>query len=146
LDGVTLVVPPLRERKTMIGRLALGFLAAARRGRSTEPRLRADVLAALEGYAWPGNVRELRAVVERALLLARDGDIGVQHLSFAKARAAPAAPPAPAAAPPIDAAEAGLGAEERAERARIIAALEACAGNQTRAARQLGIARTTLAG
>jgi DNA-binding NtrC family response regulator len=142
LDGVTLVVPPLRERTAMIGRLALGFLGAARRARGGEPRLRAEVLAALEGYAWPGNVRELRAVIERALLLARDGDIAVQHLSFAKARAA--APTARVDEP--DAAEHGLDAAERAERSRIIAALDACAGNQTRAARQLGIARTTLAG
>ena len=37
-----------------------------------------------------------------------------------------------------------LDAEQRADRARVVAAIEACAGNQTRAAKHLGIARTTL--
>jgi DNA-binding NtrC family response regulator len=55
-----------------------------------------------------------------------------------------AAEPPPAVAE--DAAVIGLDGEQRAERARIIAALDACAGNQTRAAQRLGMARTTLAG
>src|SRR5690606_11385745 len=83
LEGVTLVIPPLRERKGMIGRLALDFLREAARHDGRTPRLSADALAALEAYPWPGNVRELKAVMERALLLARGGDIGVRHLAFA---------------------------------------------------------------
>ena len=145
LDGVTLTVPPLRERKELIAPLALRFLEAARNRTKSGARLAGEVISALEAYSWPGNVRELRAVIDRALLLARSGDIDVRHLAFTQPMAAP---PASAAAPtPIDddPAVVGLSAGERAERARIIAALEECAGNQTRAAKVLGLARTTLA-
>jgi two-component system, NtrC family, response regulator AtoC len=153
LDGVTLVVPPLRERTHMIGALALDFLDAAckRIGRAT--RLSTAALGELEQHSWPGNVRELRAVIERAVLLARSGDIQVQHLTFARAEepTPPSSRPAPAArettpVSPEEAAVIGLDAEQRDERARIIAALEACAGNQTRAAARLGMPRTTLSG
>jgi two-component system response regulator AtoC len=65
-------------------------------------------------------VRELRNAIERALLLAPGDEIGVEHLPAA----APAAP--------------------ASERERVLWALEACAGNQSRAARQLGISRKVL--
>jgi transcriptional regulator of acetoin/glycerol metabolism len=81
---------------------------------------------ALVAHDWPGNVRELRNVILRARVLARGGPIAAPHILFDAA----AQPGAPAAAPD--------------ERARIVAALDACAGNQTRAARALGISRTTL--
>ena len=163
LDGVTLVIPPLRERRGIIGPLALRFLGEARKKTGGTPRLAADVLAALEAHSWPGNVRELKAVIERAVLLARSGEIGVRHLTFAERTVAPSAPPstpanAPAApartpepspAPPPSAAGEPanldfLDDEQRADRARLVAALDECAGNQTRTAKKLGIARTTL--
>jgi two-component system response regulator AtoC len=147
LDGVTLAIPPLRERRERIGALALGFLEQTRRGGAAPARLSAEALAALEAHAWPGNVRELKAVIERAVLLARGGEIGVRHLSFARqAEGEPAAAPAPQAAPPSGAVDVAalLDDEQRADRERVIAALDECAGNQTRAARMLGIGRTLL--
>ncbi len=153
LDGVTLVIPPLRERRGLIGPMALRFLADARpRTAGAAPRLSAEVLAALEAYAWPGNVRELKAVVERAVLLARGGEIGLRHLAFARRPATPASdtdtppvlprttPPPLDTEPPPD----FLDDEQKADRARVIAALDECAGNQTRAAKLLGIGRTAL--
>ncbi len=106
LDGVTLVIPPLRERRGLIGPLALRFLEAANAKAGKPSRLGSDVLGALESYEWPGNVRELKAVIERAVLLARAGDIGVRHLAFVRgsgdrgggAARGPAADPAAAAA------------------------------------------------
>ena len=96
-------------------------------------------------------------MIERAVLLAGDGVITEEHLPAEK-MAAPAAPRAPsarasrAAAPPAveEAArvddEGSLHADvEELEKRRILAALESCAGNQTRAARMLGISRGTLA-
>ena len=161
---MTLVIPPLRERRGLIGPLALRFLQEARRDPSA--RLAAEVIAALEAYPWPGNVRELKAVIERAVLLARAGDITVRHLAFAKSTTAPPPPgtpaPAAAAAPPTGhhavptppamqavapAAEPALDfldETQRAERTQLLAALDECAGNQTRAARKLGMSRTTL--
>jgi two-component system, NtrC family, response regulator AtoC len=153
LDGITLRLPPLRERKHAIGALALRFVdEAARRLGRTDVRATPDLLVALSQHDWPGNVRELKAVIDRAVLLSRGGQLGARHLAFSpRVEEAPRPEPAAAAAPVIaaavaaDAGELGfLDAEERADREKVIAALDECAGNQTRAAKRLGIARTTL--
>jgi two-component system, NtrC family, response regulator AtoC len=144
LDGVTLVIPPLRERRGLIGPLALRFLQAHQRADGPSRRLSNEVLAALEAYPWPGNVRELRTVIDRAVLLARSGEIGVRHLTFARRTTPEAPPPAPDMhTPPVPVAP-FLDEAQKADRARVIAALEECAGNQTRAAKALGIGRTSL--
>jgi len=141
LDGVTLRIPPLRERRHAIGRLALQFVDDARRrlGRE-EVHPTPELLAALTAHDWPGNVRELKAVIDRAVLLARGTQLGPRHLAFTAA----APPPVAKAAAAADPAPRQLAADELDERARIIAALDDCAGNQTRAAKQLGMARSTL--
>jgi hypothetical protein len=69
LDGVSLLIPPLRERSGMIIPLALQFIAAAQAGRADPSDVSAAFLARLEAHDWPGNVRELKATVERALLI-----------------------------------------------------------------------------
>ena len=129
IAGVVLEVPPLRERPSEITALARGFadLAALALGRPA-PDLTPEAIAALHAHDWPGNVRELRNAIDRAVLLAT-GPIGPGDL-FSDKR--PRAAPEPATAEPDD------------ERARIIAALEQCAGNQTRAAELLGMPRRTL--
>jgi len=140
VDGITLVVRPLRERRGAIGRLAAALAAAAaqRTGRSP-PRMSPEVVTLLQQHPWPGNVRELKAVIERALLLADDDEIRAEHLVMPEpmprptATASPRPERAPEPAPDPD-----------PERARILDALERCAGNQTRAARLLGWSRTTL--
>jgi two-component system, NtrC family, response regulator AtoC len=136
LDGMSLWIPPLRERRAQIAPLALTFLEAAR------ARVAPAFLRELEQHDWPGNVRELKAACERAVLLARGQEIEPRHLMVGRAATPGAAAPddAPAAgAPP------SLTPEQLRDRARIVEALEACAGNQTRAAKQLGISRTTMA-
>jgi transcriptional regulator of acetoin/glycerol metabolism len=137
LAGVTLSIPPLRERRGRIAPLARELLAAAaqRDGRST-PAISPAAAARLSAHAWPGNVRELKNVIDRALILSADAPaIDAAHVIFDEpagpARAAPAAPPT-------------LGAGEEAERQRILDALAQCGGNQTRAAKLLGMARSTL--
>ena len=147
LDGVALRIPPMRERRGQIVPLALRFAAAAaaRLDRPT-PALPHAVLARLVAHDWPGNVRELKAVIERAVLLARDGELRPSHLVFASTE--PCAAPPLEAPPPAAAGDAqaeALPVAQAEERAGIVAALDACAGNQTRAARRLGIARSTLA-
>jgi DNA-binding NtrC family response regulator len=138
LDGVTLAIPPLRERPGLVGPLALRFLAAAAPGEPA-PRLGADVLAALDAHDWPGNVRELKAVIERAVVLARGRELKAKHLAFAPT--APVAPPQQRDIPD-DAAPEDLDAEQRTDRERVMRALDDCAGNQTRAAKKLGMSRT----
>jgi two-component system response regulator AtoC len=143
LDGVQLVIPPLRERRGMIGPLALRFLEDAK-ARAGKPELRFDheAVAALEDHRWPGNVRELKAVIARAVLLARE-QIGLKHLAFAGRSVGERLVSSSAvvvAAPMSD----HFSEAQRAERDRIVRALEDCVGNQTRAAKQLGISRSTL--
>ncbi len=150
LDGVQLVIPPLRERRARIAPLALRFLDEAR-ARTEKPGLRLDsaAVSALEAHAWPGNVRELKAVIERAALLVKGDEIKVKHLRFARRPATPGAPAPPAAPvvaepPHAERAPDGLRDEQRVDRDRLLQALEECGGNQSRAAKRLGISRTTM--
>ena len=145
LDGVSLRIPPLRERKHAIGTLALHFVdEAARRLGRQDVRATPELLVALTAHDWPGNVRELKAVLERAVLLARGAQLGSRHLAFAADTTAKVRHPEPPASAPIAEQVDFLDEEQHVDRARVLAALDDCAGNQTRAAKRLGIARTTL--
>jgi DNA-binding NtrC family response regulator len=106
------------------------------------PQLTDAALALMRGYSWPGNVRELRNVIERALILSARDVIDVVDLPVDKMRAIYATAPTPTgttAPPPM--LSTSIDAEERR---RVLEALETCAGNQTHAARLLGISRRTL--
>jgi DNA-binding NtrC family response regulator len=130
LNGISIAIPPLRERKDEILPLALRFVGeVAARSRRVPPTLDPAVERALLAHPWPGNVRELRNVVERAVVLAPGATIGLEHLQLeapTEGRAAPAS---------ADAAD---------ERQRILDALDRCAGNQTKAAKLLGYSLRTL--
>jgi DNA-binding NtrC family response regulator len=135
LEGITLTIPPLRERVDEIPELARTFLAAAcaSMDRPRVPALSAAALAALQRWTWPGNVRELRNVMDRAAVLSADGRIEPHHFPpRIRDAGTMAAPPRISTAPAEPPVQAGSTAD--AQRERIIAALEACAGNQTQAA------------
>jgi transcriptional regulator with PAS, ATPase and Fis domain len=144
LDGISLVIPPLRERIAEIEPLARRFVAeSARQQGRVEPRLSPDVLAYLRRYAWPGNIRELRNMMERAVLLCAGDVIGVEHVPIERIGIVPAT--TPQAASDLQQTSAGLRREiGTLERRRISDALVACAGNQSHAAKLLGISRGTL--
>jgi transcriptional regulator with PAS, ATPase and Fis domain len=148
LNGISLVIPPLRERRGEILALASSFIAAATKQaqRDTEPKLSATASALLVAHEWPGNIRELRNTIERAVLLA-DDVIEPEQLALAPPTAAPAPSAAPASpASPASPAATGLHGElGDLERQRILEALERCGGNQSKAAIALGISRGTLA-
>ena len=129
LDGVSLVVPPLKERPGELEGLVRVFLtqAAEQAGRAV-PEVTPEAWAALRRYSWPGNVRELRNAIERAVVLCTSGVITPELLPAEKPRSMLYAE---ATAPP-------------GERERIEEALLRCGGNQTRAAKELGISRRTL--
>jgi DNA-binding NtrC family response regulator len=133
LDGITLKVPPLRARRSEIAPLARRFAIAAAERTGGSAVLDDAVLARLEEHDWPGNVRELRNVIERASVLAGPDPISTAHL-----------PPELVAAPSRAERESTLASEvAELERQRIIDALDRCSGNQTRAARLLGMPRRT---
>ncbi len=148
LNGISLVIPPLRERVTEIPELTRRFIEESARdaGLPDPPVVSPEAARWMEEYAWPGNIRELRNAVSRAVILASTGVIGPEHLQEERYQPATRgeAPSAPEPPPPDEPVITGLSSADLEERQRIIDALEACGGNQTRAARVLGIARRTL--
>ena len=82
LNGITLEIPPLRERPTEIDGLITLFVAdVCRRSRRADvPVVAKDALALLKGYRWPGNIRELRNIIERAVILCSGSRITAEHL------------------------------------------------------------------
>jgi transcriptional regulator with PAS, ATPase and Fis domain len=158
LNGMTLHIPPLRARRGEIAPLAVLFIKHFSDGVGrAAPTLSDAALDMLESYVWPGNVRELRNMMERAVLLCTGDEILPEHLLLESMSAAmaPAEPPPElsnarqATAPmgmaaPVLPAASGAAADPDEERERILRVLAECAGNQSRAAKVLGIARSTL--
>lgn len=120
-------VPPLRQRLDDVLPMALAF-GQAWSGR--EPRLSAAALARLRSHPWPGNLVELEVAMERAMLLAGDGEIQAEHL------------PGDAMRAPVE----GRLREhvDSVERDAILRALAEANHNQTSAARKLGLSRRAL--
>jgi len=169
ISGIQLRIPALRERRDELEPLARHFLQTfCRRSGVPVPELTPAAIEAMRSYAWPGNVRELKNAMERAPFLSAGGPILPDHLPQTQFEEDPfpenevtdvlANPaellanynrrstaddfqstarniPPPAAVPVID---------DQAERDRITEALDQCGGNQTRAAKLLGISRRTL--
>jgi len=153
LNGVTLTIPPLRERIADIAALAQLFAAKACKAveRPHVPAVSGEALVLLARYPWPGNLRELRNVLERAVMLCHGDTVLPEHLpskmmASAGSGAAPALSGAAPASPMIgvEASTPRELEEESSERQRIVEALEKCVGNQTYAADLLGISRRTL--
>jgi DNA-binding NtrC family response regulator len=130
IAGFTLVVPPLRDRRSEIVPLAEQFAArfAAELGVAT-PAISEAAQAALCAYDWPGNIRELKNAIDRALVIAGDGPITPTELPdkvFAGEREDG----------PIETGARGVRTRlAEVERTAIAAALDECGGNQTHAAR-----------
>jgi two-component system, NtrC family, response regulator AtoC len=155
LNAITIEVPPLRERLVEVLPLAELFLERYAQ-RTDRAGLELDPLAAsaLLAHSWPGNVRELRNVIERAAAMSNDRIVRAEALGLdAAARCASdertrfARPPRSATPwPPLTSREPGdIRSEVRAfERSRIVAALQSTGGNQTQAAKLLGVSRRTL--
>ncbi|HUS30748.1 MAG TPA: sigma 54-interacting transcriptional regulator [Kofleriaceae bacterium] len=144
LNAMSIVIPPLRERVAEIVPLARTFLRtfAAKLGRAT-PALSTDATALLMSYSWPGNIRELRNVIERAVVLCHNDVVEAHDLPEDKMRTTFTTDIRTAPIPVVRVDEPASDGE-RDERQRILMALEQCAGNQTTAAKLLGISRRTL--
>jgi DNA-binding NtrC family response regulator len=145
LSGFQLRIPPLRERPDDIRELTLGFLGEAARSAemAKAPRVSSEALELLLAYSWPGNVRELRNVIERAVLLCGGDVIGPEHLPTDKMLQrvtlfTPQEAPLERSRVVLDAALA------QRDKQACLDALARSGGNQTRAARLLGISRNTL--
>jgi transcriptional regulator with GAF, ATPase, and Fis domain len=141
LAVVELGVPPLREHREDIPALAAEFARrCSRRFGGDEVRLSPELLEALQQQDWPGNVRELENAVVRmvAFNVGRD-EIGLEALSGDGVRSASAG-----GGRVLDRGRNLREQVDALERSIIARTLAAVAGNQSEAARRLGVSRTSL--
>jgi len=131
LNTVEIRLPPLRDRRDDIPRLAALFLRRHAGRIGSDRRFSTAAVEALLGHPWPGNVRELEHVVLRAVLLAQGDEIGPDDLAL-RPRAADAGPRLE---------DMTL---EQVERYLIERAMAAHGGNVTEAARALGLSRSAM--
>ncbi|MBW2058357.1 MAG: sigma-54-dependent Fis family transcriptional regulator [Deltaproteobacteria bacterium] len=137
LKVMVLDIPPLRERKEDILLLANLFIEEGNKelGKNIKgilPKAR-DLLL---NYSWPGNIRELKNVLERAMILSTSDEISPETLPI-ELREHRSAPPGLS----LDADESSL---EAVEKKHIFEILSMVNGNKSKAARSLGISRSTL--
>jgi DNA-binding NtrC family response regulator len=149
LRGLTLRIPPLRERPREVMALAQRFAADAAKelGRAV-PLFSSDAVAAMRAHPWPGNVRQLRLAVQRAVLMCTTrtievADFGDELDPLPLRGSSPSAAPT-AAGPPVPPPRADLSAEQRARRERLVDALNQAYWDQSGAATILGVSRGTV--
>ncbi len=156
LSSVTITLPSLRERVEDIAELAKYALqrSAAEIGVET-PSIQAEAISFLQAQSWPGNVRELENVVRNALLLSRAYPVNLEHAQQAYARVRrPAANSDQTLAGYFtdllvrarrgELPDARAWMIEQMERELFSRAIEMAQGNQAKAARWLGVSRTTM--
>jgi len=139
LNIIPIHVPSLRERPADILPLAEYFLAKA--SSAGEKTLSGDAIKHLLDHPWPGNARELRNAMERVSTLVRSPVVEARDLGFLSGESSNTT------TVPFDLTllDGDLNvAVESLERAMILRALKACAGNRAEAARRLSIHRQLL--
>ena len=147
LRVVDIILPPLRERREDIPLLAQHFLTffdnKMKKGVSG---FSDSVMELLLNHSWPGNIRELEHVVERAYVLCPGDTITTDHLPGELISAEVPRQPIhePAAIQPVEVKPDLPVMESDDEIERIIDALRRTAGNKAKAARLLGVDRSTL--
>jgi DNA-binding NtrC family response regulator len=140
LNTFQIEVPPLRNRKEDIPPLIAQFVRQfSQQLGKPEPEISPDAFQKLLDYSWPGNVRELQNAIEYAVVLARQGAIGVKELPT-EIQLPPALQQAERGGLPHK----GVQSLDDVERTAILQALVECRGNKKKAAELLGIQRPTL--
>ncbi len=133
LNVIDLKMPALKDHREDIALLASRFLKefAALNDRKVDG-IDPKAMHALESYRWPGNVRELRNVIEKMVVLSSGDKLTEEDL------------PVEITASPVISIDVGAATLAESEKAQILSALDACAGNISKAAETLGISRRTL--
>jgi DNA-binding NtrC family response regulator len=131
INTVEIVIPPLRERREDIPLLLQHYAGVyAQKYNLSAKRFSAGVLEQLIAYGWPGNVRALRHAVERAVILSEGELLSEADFPLIGAREQE-----------VSQASSRL---DDIEKAAIVRALETHKNNVSRAARALGLTRTSL--
>ncbi|MFG6457495.1 sigma-54-dependent Fis family transcriptional regulator [Roseateles sp. BYS96W] len=137
LNGLTLTLPPLRERSDL-AELVARLLKAEAPDRAL--RVDSEVMAQFSRYRWPGNVRQLANVVRTGVALLDDGEDTLTLAQLGDELREAIASARPSAPPPVG----GPGDLREQTDARIRETLAAVGGNVSEAARRLGVSRNTL--
>ena len=135
-----LTCPPLRQRKDDITLITQHFISlhADKTGKNILG-FTPEAMRLMVAYPWPGNIRELRNSIEYAFVLARGKSIGPEHLPEKIASFKPQDINLPQEAEQKDVVTVGL-----SEKEKLLDALQQADGNQTQAARILGVSRITV--
>jgi len=134
---IPIMIPPLRERREDIPLLVESFINRIRlKTDKAISGMSKDALDLLFNYDWPGNVRELINVIEYSFVLCHEGEIMPDHLP---ARLTGKQPRVTTSKPRLVKKKG-----DADERQRLLEALAATGGNQSKAAKMLGISRVTL--
>jgi DNA-binding NtrC family response regulator len=138
-------LPPLRERRQDIPSIAAALIGNLNQKHDCRvTHLSPEVLASFQAGSWPGNIRELRNVIERAVIVAGEGEIHLRHLPGVFAPETPQSP-LPQSAPDDGVLTIRAGAQMReVEEAYIRLVLKHTSNNKRRAAKVLGICLRTL--
>ena len=139
LSTISVTMPPLRERRADIDRLAAHFVSSFNERFGSSKRLTVEFFERLRAHDWPGNVRELAHVVEAAMIVCDCDELRPEHLP-AKFRARPNLP----ATSTTPVSPASLPTLEALERAHIELVLKATNGHRSQAADILGISERNL--
>ncbi len=143
LNIVTIIVPPLRERKEDIPLLVEHFIEKYNNRLALNIKsVSKSAMSYLEDYSWPGNVRDLENAIQSAMILVQDDTIRVEELPL-RIRGYPEI------SDEIDQSKKGLEDQVREltnkiEKELIVKALEKCNQNRTNTAELLKISRKTL--
>jgi DNA-binding NtrC family response regulator len=143
LNVFQISLPPLRDRKEDIPAISTALIRDLNKKHGTRvTHLHPDVLQRFKAASWPGNVRELRNVIERAVIIASEGEIQLSHLpgdsAPAKRDVAPQAASDNVLRMPVGA------RMDEVEEAYFRLTLKYTQDNKTRAAELLGISLRTL--
>jgi transcriptional regulator of acetoin/glycerol metabolism len=151
LNGITLELPPLRDRADR--ERVIHHALAAETGNGRPAAIEMDALQRLLAYPWPGNIRELRNVIRTALAICEGGVVRRIDLprELRETEASHGGVPMAAASAGQLVIRTGAGESSvvpnplrAAERAALLRVIEDCHGNMTRTAAQLGMSRNTL--
>ena len=128
INVIPIHLPPLRERPEDIPLLVNAFIRSLRTKTGKQiTGLTPEAMERFMGYGWPGNVRELKSALEYAFVIGEQGAIGLPHLPYQ-----------------IASLQRQAAAGDSAEKVALINALKRANGNQSQAARILGVNRVTV--
>ncbi len=135
INVIPIYIPPLRERREDISLLVDNFIRSlAKRTGKKLTGLTSESLDCMLSYSWPGNVRELKSVLEYAFVVAEEGLIKREQLPQSVLKKGKSGKATGILSSP----------RESTERGKLVDALHRSGGNQSEAARLLGVSRVTV--